>query len=242
MKLCSQILEEANKYIKRIPPYVILEGTDQLLEMIKTTDSIDQQRDHLMSFLLASLFGGIIKKAVFEENCSKHQSKGPHDLVVYLEDGTRIVNEIRRLKQTSWDKNEQESYVLDSVKRTGQLYELRENPNRSTTGFLDTILKEVEAKRVQLDPNEFNIIWIISKGIHYKATDIEDAALHYTSGWHTLSNDQPGKAHKKPEYLSALGWFWDGDPYSTSAPAQCFLMTHSRILEKLNNGINVKYC
>jgi len=218
MKLRAQVLEEAYKYINRIPSSVTPEGTDRVFELIMNTHSIDQQQDHMMSFLLASLFSGTVKKIVFEEKCSINGSKGPHDLVIYLDDGTRIVNEIHRFKQTPWDKKEQENNVIDSVKRTGQLYELREDPSRSTSGFLDIILKEIETKSVQLEPNEFNIIWFASKGIHYKATDIEDAASHYVFGWHNLTNDQPGKAHKKPENLSALGWFWDGDPYCKQTP------------------------
>ena len=144
------------------------------------------------------------------------------------------------MKQTDWDKDELENYVFDSLKRTEQLYELREDANRSTTGFLDTILTKVEAKSNQLDPNETNILWFTSRGIHYKATDIEDAASHYAFGRHNLPNDQPGKAHRKPENLSALGWFWDGDPNSTSTQAQCFIISPSRILENLNSVINVK--
>lgn len=240
MRLREEIITEAHKYIERVPKSVILDGTDNLLKMIKATDSIEQQQDHLMSFLLASLFGGAVKKLVFEEPCSRHPSKGQHDLVAYLDNGIRIVNEILRLKQTSWDKNEQENYVSGSVTSTRELYELKEDPHRSTTGFLDTILNKVEAKSDQLDPNETNIIWIASKGIHYKATDIEDTASHYAFGWHNLPNDQPGKTHKRPENLSALGWFWDGDPNSTSAQAQCFFITPSRIVDKLNSVINVK--
>lgn len=239
MKIGEQIIEEANKYVERIPTSIVV-GTEKLLKMIKDTDSIEQQRDHLMSFILATLFGGSVKKLVFEERCSKHKSKGTHDLVVYLNNGTRIVNEVTRIKQTDWDKKEQENYVFHSVRRTGQLYELREDPKRSTTGFPDTILTKVEAKRDQLDPNETNIVWIASKGMHYNATHIEDAAYHFAFGWHNLPNDLSGKAHKKPENLSALGWFWDGDPNSTSAQAQCFIITPSRILENLNSLINVK--
>jgi len=239
MRFSEQIIEQAYKYIQRITSSVT-EGTDRLLKMIKDHDSIEQQRDHLMSFILATLFGASVKKLVFEERCSKHKSKGTHDLVVYLNNGTRIVNEVTRNKQTDWDKKEQENYVFNSVRRTEQLYELREDPKRSTTGFLDTILTKVEAKSNQLDPNETNILWFTSRGIHYKATDIENAVSHYAFGWHNLPNDQPGKAHKKPENLSALGWFWDGDPNSTSAQAQCFMITPSRILENLNSVINVK--
>ena len=235
-----RVFEEVNMYLKRIPTSVELEGTHQLLKMIKSTDIINQQRDYLMSFILASLYSGIVKKIVFEEDCSKHPSEGPHDLVVYLDSGIRIVNEIRRLKQTKWDKNEQENYVLDAIKKTGRLYALREDPNRSTTGFLDTILKEIEGKSDQLDPNEINIIWIASKGIHYKATNIEDAASHYISGWHKISDDQPGKAHKMPKNLSALGWFWDGDPYDTTAKAKCFFIVPSEITNNLNNTFEVK--
>ena len=220
----NTVFEEVNKYIERIPSSVKLQGTQTLLKMIETTGSINQQRDHLMSFLLASLYGEIARKIVFEEVCSKHPSKGPHDLVVYLDANIRIVNEIRRLKQTPWDKFEEGNYVFGSIERTGLLYELREDPNRSRTGFFDIILKEIEGKSNQLDPKEINIIWIASKGIHFKATYVEDAASYYFTSFSNISNYQNEKMLKVPNNLSALGWFWDGDPYDTSAKAQCFFL------------------
>jgi hypothetical protein len=55
-----------------------------------------------------------------------------------------------------------------------------------------------------------------------------------------MSTEQPGKVHKMPTYLSALGWFWDGDPYNTSAKAQCFFLTQSKIIDKLKNIFEVK--
>ncbi|MBK6914170.1 MAG: hypothetical protein IPH11_11180 [Ignavibacteriales bacterium] len=226
----DKIIEMAEEYLKRIPSSVEIEGTHYVLNMINTTNSVEQQRDYLMSFLLASLYGKIVKRIVFEESCSKHPSKGPHDLVVYLDRGTRIVNEIRRLKQTRWDKYEEENHVSGSIKKTGQLYELRDDPDRSTTGFLDTILKEIEAKGTQLDSEEINIIWIASKGMHYKATDIEDAASYYSVGCQNISN-----IHIMPKDLTALGWFWDGDPFDTTAEAECFFIKPTKVIDKLKN-------
>ncbi len=225
------VVEEANKDLKRIPSSVKIEGSNMLLNMIKATNSMNQQRDYLMSFILASLYGKNVKKIVFEEECLKHPSKGPHDLVVYLKRGTRVVNEIRRLKQTNWDKHEEDNFIFGSLRKTEYLYELREDPNRSTTGFLDTILNEIEAKSNQLDPEEINIIWIASKGWHYKATFIEDATSYYSSCSYKSSNDQFSNTHIMPDNLSALGWFWDGDPYDTTAKAECFFITSSEIID-----------
>jgi hypothetical protein len=229
------IIDEANKYLERIPSSVKIEGSNKLFEMIKSTSSINQQRDYLMSFILASLYGDKVSKIVFEEKCSKHPSKGAHDLVVYLPRGNRIINEIRRLKQTSWDKYEEDNFIFGSSKKTDLLYELREDPNRSTTGFFDTILNEIEAKSNQLDPGEINIIWIASKSWHYKATFIEDAASYY-SRKDVLSTD---KTHIKPENLSALGWFWEDDPNNTTAEAECFFIMSCEIIQNFKNIFKV---
>lgn len=234
----EDVIKQAQIYIERIHHSVELEGTDELLRKIRSTNSVKQSRDHLAAFVLASLLGDATRKLVFEEPCTKHPSGGPHDLVAYLNDGTRLVNEIKRLAQTPWDKYEEENYMFGQA--TEQLYELKEDPHHSTTGFLDIILREIESKSKQLDPKETNIVWFTSNGIHYQATDIEDAASHYALGWHKLSEEQPGKAHSKPENLSALGWFWDGDPEHTTAKAQCFFITPLDNMDILGSEIIVK--
>jgi hypothetical protein len=234
-KINIMIIYEANKYLERIPSSVKIYGSNKLFEMIKSTSSTNQQRDFLMSFILASLYGDKVSKIVFEEECSKHLSKGAHDLVVYLPSGNRIINEIRRLKQTSWDKYEEDNFIFGSSKKTDLLYELREDPNRSTTGFFDTILNEIEAKSNQLDPGEINIIWIASKSWHYKATFIEDAASYYSVNSHEKLINQTENIHIIPKSLSALGWFWDGDPYNTTANAECFFITPSKIIDEFKN-------
>lgn len=235
-------IDQARYYLKRIPSSVVVEGEKILLKNMKTMNSAEQQKDCVSSFILATLLASCAKRLVFEEDCKQHQSKGPHDLVLYLGDGTRIINEIKRLKPTLWDQKETE-HVRNSVKRTGTLYKVNEDPNRSTTGFLDTILKEVESKGKQLDPNNTNIIWFSSIGTnHYEADDIENAASHYTDGHAKLSSDQPGRAHKKPEWLTALGWFLDGDPNCTLLYPKCFFLVASvvdKIIEKtLNANVN----
>ena len=209
---------------------------------MKATRSAEQQKDCVSSFILATLLAPCAERLVFEENCKQHPSKGPHDLVVYLSGGIRIVNEIKRLKPTFWDQPETEC-VRNSAKRTCELYKMKEEQNRSTTGFLDTILKEVESKGKQLDPNNTNIIWFSSIGTnHYEADDIEDAAGHYTDGHAKLSSDQPGRVHEKPEWLTALGWFLDCDPQCTSLNPKCFFLVASaadKIIEKtLNADVN----
>jgi len=238
-QLINPIVQQAYHYLKRIPSSVVVKGENVLLKNMKATHSAEQQKDCLSSFILATLLAPCAEKLVFEENCKQHPSKGPHDLVVYLNGGTRIVNEIKRLKPTFWDRKETEC-ARNSVKRTGALYEVKEDPNRSTTGFLDTILKEVESKGKQLDPNNTNIIWFSSIGTnHYEANDIEDVASHYTDGHAKLSSDQPGRAHEKPEWLTALGWFFDGDPQCTSLNPKCFFLVASVVDKMIGKTLNV---
>lgn len=232
----------ADDYLKRIPSSVAVANKDVLLKNMRATRDVEQQKDCLSSFILATLLAPCAERLVFEENCKQHLSKGPHDLVVYLSGGIRIVNEIKRLKPTSWDQKETEC-VRNSVERTGALYKVQEDPCRSTTSFLDIILKEVKSKGKQLDPKNTNIIWFSSIGTnHYEADDIEDAANHYIDGHEKLYSDQPGRAHEKPEWLTALGWFLDGDPQCTSMNPKCFFLVTSvvdEIIEKtLNAGVN----
>lgn len=233
------MIDIANKYIKRISEKVTLEGQEKLLKMIKSTNDLEQQNDYLIPLFLALILSDISEKLILEEKWD-FKSNRCHDLVAYLSNGTRIVNEIKRLRQTQWDKEEFNNHVLNSVARTGQLYELKEDPNHSTTGFLDTILNEVELKEKQLEPKVTNIIWFSSRGIHYQATFIEDAASHYAQGWNNLPTEQPGKAHKKPKFLSALGWLWDGEPENTTAKPQCFFITPCKDVEILKNVIQIK--
>lgn len=205
---------------------------------MKATHSAEQQKDCVSSFILATLLAPCAERMVFEENCKQHPSKGPHDLVVYLSGGTRIVNEIKRLKPTSWDQKETEC-ARNSVRRTSALYKVREDPYRSTTSFLDTIFKEVESKDKQLDPNNTNIIWISSIGTnHYEADDIRVAASCYAVSHMKSSPDQLGCVHEKPEWLTALGWFLDGDPQCTSLNPECFFLVASVVDEIIGKTLS----
>jgi hypothetical protein len=122
-----------------------------------------------------------------------------------LNNDSRVINEIRRLKQTSWNKKEEDNCVLGQEDNPEYFYELKEGPAPSTTGFLDTILKEIEARSDQLDLGGFNIIWASSKGMHYRATFIEDAALYYSIRLYKKSIAQPQIVHLMPKNLSTLG-------------------------------------
>lgn len=235
------IIKQVYQYLERIPSSVVVTGTNDLLEKIKATHSAEQRKDYLSSFILATLLAPCAKRLVFEENCSQHPSRGPHDLVVYVMDGPRIVNEIKRLKQTLWDQKETEC-VRNSVKHTDALYRVKEDLGRSTTGYLDTILKEVESKGPQLDPDNINIIWFSSIGTnHYEADDIQDAASFYAKGQAKLSSDQPGHTHKKPTWLTALGWFLDGDPQRTSLNPKCFFLVTSAVEKVIEKTLNVEF-
>ncbi len=231
------IIDEAQQYLKGIPSSVKVEGVDRILKKIQKTRSTEQQKDCLASFILAMLLAPCAKRLVFEETCRQHQSGGQHDLVIYLMDDTRVVNEIKRLKPTAWDQKETEIIRNTSTPKV-KFYKLKDDPNRSTTGFLDTILKEVELKSKQIDPNNTNIVWFSSCGTnHYEADDIGCAAHHYAVGQPKLPPDQPGHSHKKPEWLTALGWFWDGDLQCTTLRPECFFLEASPVAMILGKTI-----
>ena len=109
---------------------------------------------------------------------------------------------------------------------------------------MDTILNEISIKENQFEPDVTNILWIASKGLHYQATDIEDAASHFARGYSIIScnkpETEPGWAHIKPANLTAIGWLWDGDPINSTAKPHCFIISHSYDLKSITNIINVK--
>lgn len=237
----NNLIKKALSYIDAISCKVLLKGHDKLMKMLTSNADIEQQQDLMISLFLAYIFSDTCDRIILEEEWEDQKGKiRSHDLVAYFYNGTKIVNEIKRLKQTNWDLKEQNRINITNGKAS-TLFELKEDSSRNR-GFLETILKDIIDKKEQFEPNVTNIMWIASKGLHYRASDIEDAASHFAKEGTELSTDllrdKPYKDLIRPKYLNALGWIWDGDPiYSTLQP-ECFFISLCDDLESLKNIIN----
>ena len=133
-----------------------------------------------------------------------------------------MVNEVKRLAETLWSRKQKEA-ATDCVKRTGLLHEMREDLDKST-GSHDIMLKEVWKKRVQLDPDHPNVLWLVSSNDFYDHQKVEDITHFLAIGRDKLPERQSGRAHQKPEHLTALGWLWDADRSSTTERPHVFLL------------------
>ncbi len=95
----DDIIEKAQNYISHISKKVNLKGQEKLINMINSTNDIEQMQDCLISLYLASVFSNITVRLVLEEPWMNNSgNRSYHDLVAYLPNGSRIVNEIKRLK------------------------------------------------------------------------------------------------------------------------------------------------
>jgi len=204
----------------------ISENLDQVLRNIEVQarrESAEGMLDYLAPLRVAALFSKQdLARVVFEEPCTRHSSRGPHDVVLYTHTDVRVVNEVKRLTETLWSRKEKEA-ATDCGKRTGLLHEMREDPDKST-GSHDIMLKEVWKKRLQFDPGQPNVLWFVSSNDFYDDQKVEDVAYFLTVQRDQLPEGQPGRAHQKPKDLTALGWLWDGDRSWTTEVPHCFLM------------------
>ena len=224
----------------------ISDNLDQALRNIEvqaSKESTQGMLDYLAPLRVAALFPQRnLARIVFEEPCSKHPSRGPHDVVLYTNTNARIVNEIKRFTETLWSQKQKEA-ATDCVKRTGLLHEMWEDPDKCT-GSHDIMLKEVWKKRLQLDPGHPNVLWLVSSNDFYDDQKVEDVAHFLAIGRDKLPEDQPGRAHQKPEHLTALGWLWDAErswtterPHvillESNAPLKSFLRRQPRFVVKV---------
>ena len=112
---------------------------------------------------------------------------------------------------------------MRSSEFTGAFHQLEYNPEQSTTGPEDILLKEIEAKTDQFDPDAVNVCWIVSRSTFCLHRHVQKVAWFYRDGRGLLEGDpscnhsddncaHPGLAHQKPQHLSGLGWMWDRAP------------------------------
>lgn len=207
----------------------ISENVDQVLRNIEAQarrDSTARMLDYLAPLRVAALFSQhSLARVAFEEPCSRHPSRGPHDVVLYTQANLRMVNEVKRLTETLWSRRQKEA-ATDCVKRTGLLHEMWEDPDKST-GSHDIMLKEMWKKRVQLDPDHPNVLWLVSSNDFYDDQKVEDIAHFLAIGRDKLPEDQYGRAHQKPEHLTALGWLWDSERSWTTERPHMFLLENN---------------
>ena len=113
----------------------ISENLDQVLRNIETQntrESTEGMLNYLAPLRVAALFSQHrLARIAFEEPCSRHPSRGPHDVVLYTRTNARVVNEVKRLTETLWSQKQKEA-ATDCVKRTGLLHEMTEDPDKST--------------------------------------------------------------------------------------------------------------
>lgn len=210
----------------------ISDNLDEVLRNIEaqaSKESTQGMLDYLAPLRVAALFSPHnLARIVFEESCSKHPSRGPHDVVLYTNANARIVNEIKRFTETLWSQKQKEA-ATDCVKRTGLLHEMWEDPDKCT-GSHDIMLKEVWKKRLQLDPGHPNVLWLVSSNDFYDDQKVEDIAHFLAIGRDRLPENQPGRAHQKPEHLTALGWLWDAErSWTTERPHVILLESNTRL-------------
>lgn len=213
----------------------ISKNLDKVLRNIEaqaSRESAEGMLDYLAPLRIAALFSQqSLARIAFEESCARHPSRGPHDVVLYTHANARVVNEVKRLTETLWSRKQKEA-ATDCVKRTGLLHEMWEDPDKST-GSVDIMLKEVDKKRVQLNPNYPNVLWFVSSNDFYDEQTVGDVAYFLAVQRDQLPEGQPGRAHQKPEHLTALGWLWDADRSWTTERSHCFLMDDHPTLRAL---------
>lgn len=213
------LLELAHGLAEDLRP--ISENLDQVLRNIETQarrESVEGMLNYLDPMRVAALFSQHnLARIAFEEPCARHPSRGPHDVVLYTRANMRVVNEVKRWTETLWSRKQKEA-ATDRGKRTGILHEMKEDPDKST-GSHDIMLKEVWTKRLQLDPKHPNILWFVSSNDFFDDQKVEDVAHFLAIGCDQLPEGQPGRAHQKPEHLTALGWLWDAErSWTTERP------------------------
>ena len=204
----------------------ISENLDKVLRNIEAQDgrkSTEGMLNYLAPLRVATLFSQhSLDRIVFEEPCSRHPSRGPHDVVLYTNTNARVVNEIKRLTETLWSRKQKEA-ATDCAKHTELLHERWEDSDKST-GSHDIMLKEIWEKRLQLDPAHPNVLWLVSSNDFYDDQKVDNVAHFLTIGREELFEDQPGRAHQKPEHLTALGWLWDAERSWTTERPHVFLL------------------
>ena len=207
---------------------------EAVIHNIETAGRVEQALDHLAILRVGQILRLVADKVVFEEDCARGHRKKGHDAVIYHGE-MRIVNEVMRIRPTDWGQKQREIMLERGTKRMQSMVlgkrgppleflELTEDPNRTTTGWLDDLLKRIEERADQFDRGFINILWVVSEDLFYERDNIQDAAHFLAVQRGQLPSDQPGFAHQKPEHLTALGWMWDGDPDGTSAVPHVFLM------------------
>ena len=68
------------------------------------------------------------------------------------------------------------------------------------------------------------MLWFVSSNDFYDDQKMEDIAHFLAIGRDKLPEEQPGRAHQKPEHLTAMGWLWDAERSLTTERPHAFLL------------------
>ncbi|MBI4314126.1 MAG: hypothetical protein HY594_04850 [Candidatus Omnitrophica bacterium] len=201
LEIQNEVLTQAKGCIQQFPAW---SGGERVLNKIRSAKSESQMFDDFVVLRVATILTPAFASLALEEPCREcRECRGPHDIVTQR-DGHRVVNEVRRIHQTPWSRQQMTSVPIESK---GDFHEIQDDPQRSTTGSLNTLLNTIESKEHQLHSGPDNVVWIVEEPpIFYGRCDMELVARIYQHP------NSPGQMHFKPEHLTALGWIGQADP------------------------------
>ena len=80
------------------------EGADRVLKNMGTAPTLGQVLDHLAILRVAKILTpvrSVLCKPILESACQKHSSRGPHDVLLHLSGGRRVVIEVKRFAEST---------------------------------------------------------------------------------------------------------------------------------------------
>ncbi|MDP3722201.1 MAG: hypothetical protein Q8R91_01725 [Candidatus Omnitrophota bacterium] len=224
-------------------------GGERVLSNIKHERTVINIHAHLAVLRVAQILtfpGTEWPKPRLEERCRLHPARGPHDVVLPLGEGQRVIVEIRRFDHATaaGDVVEEKTttYVckhqpLPDDNSPELLKEIKDDPEKSK-GRLALVLEAINEKQNQLDPSGINVIWFVTRNsMCQPEIVVEDIPWYYK---------QLECPYQRPEHLTALAWSFDGpsgpcvDSYLFGALGICALLNSCPILEDRMKAVGIR--